>query len=1491
MRSFYKSVLIFLFCIALQIMRVQTLCAHEAGDVKFMPNQGQWTGDFHYKARTRFGDMYVESKGFSLQLVNPALVEHAHEVAHESPNIKERGQAIKFSFVGATGGKTTKTMHESGEYYNFFLGNKKHVSKLKAYGQVKVEEIYPGIDAEYLEQDGHLKYQFFLQNPADISKIRIKISGANGLSIKENVLQINTLFGTIEETGLVAYQEVKGEKKFIACQYRLNGNEVTYKLGGKPISNVPLVIDPILMFSTFSGSTADNWGFTATYGESGTGFVGGIVFATGFPVTPGVWDDTYNGINTGNDVGGFDIGILKFSSDGRQLLYATYLGGREADTPHSLVVDNDDNLVIFGATGSANFPLHATALQTTFRGGTFIEPLGTSSLFFRNGCDMFVTKLSPDGTQLVGSTFFGGTSNDGVMPRPAVGSSLVANYGDQFRGDVTVDAQNRIYIVSTTNSADFPLQNPIQNALRGALDGVVACFEPDLSSTVWSTYLGGNNLDAVYSIQIDNANRIVVTGGTTSTNFFTSADAINSNSFGLRDAFVSVINPAGSAILHSTYLGTPQNDQGFLVQVDSLNNVYVFGQSQGDMPVSAGVYSVANGRQFIYKMNPTLSQTEFSTVFGNLSGNINISPTAFLVDRCNQIYISGWGGTTNAGFAGGNTLNMPTTSDAYQSTTDGSDFYLMVLEANARSLKYATFFGGSVLQEHVDGGTSRFDPSGIVYHAVCAGCGGRSDFPTTPGAWSRTNRSTNCNSAIFKFDFSFLRAEFQTTADSGCAPLTVNFNNESRNGTNYVWEFQDGTVLDTLATTVNHTFTEPGEYNVILRATNNSTCPNQSIAQRIIKVFASPAIGDSIFRFCTFSDTLNVQLGGNFIAGSSYQWSPPNFLSNPAVANPQIIGADSAITYRLISTTIRGCRDTANLQLNNGLLALDLSTPDSTGCAPYSVRLYQQNIQANQLLWIFGNDTLATAGDRDSLLLNLIVPGNYTIRVVALNAASCLNQVVDSLSFSSILSPVLADTTLYFCSPNDTLNVLLRTSFTAGANFAWEPPLFLNSDTLASPSIVRPDSSLVYTVRATLPLGCADTAIVRIVNREFKLSLLADTLKGCIPFPVDFRAVVSPLPGSLFFIAGNDTIARNQAPFEFSRDYTQAADYLVRLVARSDTSCQAELRDSLVVLARNIPEPRVFSNQYCTGDTLVLNAHFVDEGNSYSWTPMPSFSSDSLAVASYQGGLFDTISVAISSAFGCNTNTSFNLNPIRLFAAFSVAQAYDSCADERSATFFNQTPSGPSFSWSFGNGLISAEISPSTEYSANGNFIVRMQAQQENCVETVEQQVVFNNQPVAFEPNFDFVKTVTGCNESPSIKLTNQSSNIDSSFWDFGDGRLSKMFEPEVVYGNEGTYTVGLRVQRGACFKTLSKGVYSKKLLVPNVVTSLADGKNDSYELVDIGPGWKVNVYNRHGKGVFETDNYENNWPAEDVQPGTYFIKVQSPFNKGCNHWLEVLGK
>ena len=223
-----------------------------------------------------------------------------------------------------------------------------------------------------------------------------------------------------------------------------------------------------------------------------------------------------------------------------------------------------------------------------------------------------------------------------------------------------------------------------------------------------------------------------------------------------------------------------------------------------------------------------------STVFGNGSSAIHISPSAFLVDICGNIYVSGWG----ANILQGTPLNgMPVTLNAFQGTPpNGFDFYLIVIKRDFQGLLYGSYLGGSQAQEHVDGGTSRFDKNGVVYQSVCGGCGGFTDFPTTPGAWSASNNSSNCNNIVFKFSTDVIPiANFTASSTSSCEEIPITFQNNSTENDTYLWDFGNNN-FDSTTYSPNYTYTSPGVYTVFLYVTDND-CDITDTAQITITIY------------------------------------------------------------------------------------------------------------------------------------------------------------------------------------------------------------------------------------------------------------------------------------------------------------------------------------------------------------------------------------------------------------------------------------------------------------------------------------------------------------------------------------------------------------------------------------------------------------------------------------------------------------------------------
>jgi gliding motility-associated-like protein len=719
----------------------------------FIENKGQWKSAVLFKTDIPGGTIFLEKTGITFLYYDGDALSEAH---HSGKKTTIKMHCIKSEFVDANPNAVIVKEDPSTAYYNYFYGNdpSKWVSEAKAWKKLTYLEIYPKVDLEIIFLNGSLKYNFIVKPGGDLNKPKVKYSGANSIKIKDSGLEIETSLGRITELPPVVYQNIEGESEKIAAHFVLNDNILSFHIAGKFQKKHNLIIDPILIFSTYSGSYSDNFGFTATYDNLGNGYAGGTVYGKNFPTTAGAFQDTFGGGVEERPAIGYiqrDCGILKFSADGQNLLYSTFLGGSHNEQPHSMVVNSNRELIVMGSTRSSNCP------HTRFEG---INP-SINDLY-----KIFVTRFNTNGTNILSSVLFSasnhcGINGDRVKFEPS-SYPLLNNYADDFRGEVIVDEDDNVYFASTVMATDFPTKNAFQpNFGGGGQDGVVAKLNNDLSQIIWCSYAGGNIYDACYSIAkspVDN--NIYVTGGTNSFSMpFTLSGYQKSLNGNNPDAFVLRINGDNGSLLNSSYLGTSAYDQAYFIKSDKMGYPWLYGQTKGNFTVVGEVYKNDGASQFITKMTKNLDGIILSTVFGSGRNIPDLSPTAFMIDECDKIYIAGWGGNVNSGlgFNGGSTQGMPLTNDAMQKQTDGSDFYIAVFKPNMKDLYFASYFGGisnhtGRAEEHVDGGTSRFDEKGLIYHSVCAGCGGNSRFPTTLNAWSQTNNSSNCNNAIFKID-------------------------------------------------------------------------------------------------------------------------------------------------------------------------------------------------------------------------------------------------------------------------------------------------------------------------------------------------------------------------------------------------------------------------------------------------------------------------------------------------------------------------------------------------------------------------------------------------------------------------------------------------------------------------------------------------------------------------------------------------------------------
>ena len=1073
------------------------------GQFRFVENQKQWDAQARYRAELPGGYLYLENNALTYLFYDPSsFPQHQHgdeDATHVRTNQASgvRGHVVKAHFLGANAQPSFQTAKTTPEYYNFLLGNdqSKWAHKVKAYEEVSYKKLYDNIDLKFYNHKEDLKYEFIVHPHGQAKNIRIQYEGQDNIYLEDGHLYVKTSVNAFREAKPYCYQLIDGLELEIESEYRLEDDVLSFHFPHGYDSNHPLIIDPTLIFSTFSGSFQNNWGFTATPDDDGHLYAGGMAYQSGtFPTTTGAFQETAPSGGSSST----DIAIIKYTPDGTGIVYATYLGGIESDLPHSLIVNSQNQLVIMGSTSSNDFPMAATPYDNSFNGGGIRNING---LTFGNGTDMFIAVLNEAGSDLVGSTFFGGSDNDGLNPDDNF-SDLTYNYGDEFRGDMILDENDNIYICSVTESADFPTtNNVIQRNLLGDLDAVVAKFNADLSVLFWSTYLGGTNDESAYGIKLNENNEVIVTGGTQSINFPSTAGVLHETfRGGSTDGFITIINTTGTAIIASTFLGTDQFDQSYLLDTDEDGNIAVFGQTLGLYPVSAdSLYQNPKSGQFIHKLSPDLSTTILSTVVGGGSpftniAQVNIRPTAFLINSCSQIYLAGWGGIVNGSYpAGGNTNDLPVTNDAYKSTTDGSDFYLMILSSDATRLIYATYFGGNSSSDgdHVDGGTSRFDKKGVVYQAVCA-CRSN-NFPTTPGVVSNTNNSSGgCNNAAFKFDFQGINADINPTVpddngifvpgDEGCAPLQVIFSSDSLIGDEFTWDFGDGTTITANRTDVQHTYTVPGEYIVTVSVEDSSICQLIDMAVDTITVFEADFTVSGDVTICEGESTQLVATGGN-----NYQWSPITGLDDPTSATPTA-SPSVTTTYTVEITNAFGCDFEDNIQVTIQELNSAFDTTWLTPCDTFpSIQINTESNSTQQNYNWFLNGQPFNPSNSQNFIFDPKVAGNYQLILQTENNGCTSADTIDfellyNADATSLLNVELSDEQT-ICQ-GETVPLFVN----GGTSYLWSPAGSLDDPTSATP-IATPDVTTDYQIEVfTNKVGCSlDTNLLITVIPEVTL--------------------------------------------------------------------------------------------------------------------------------------------------------------------------------------------------------------------------------------------------------------------------------------------------------------------------------------------------------------------------------------------------------------------
>jgi hypothetical protein len=705
--------------------------------LRFEAVQGQSDGKVKYLAR---------GAGYALFLSDGEAVMRLER----SSGMNRPGMAsavLRMKVVGGDGRAEAKGERELEGKSNYFIGRDQGGWRtgVATYGQVRYRGVYHGVDLVYYGNQEQLEYDFVVGPGGRPEKIEMQIAeeGATrrGLEIgRDGDLVVKVEGGEVRfhrpvvyETGSAEAGSGTGAAERVAVDGRwvLKGrNRVGFEVGSYDRRKT-LVIDPALSYSTYLGGSGSDYGYNMAIDASGNAFVVGTTASSNFP--------THNPLQPYG--GNTDTFVAEINPTGTGLIYCTFLGGKGTDFASYMALNSAGNVYVVGRTGSSDFPVTAGSYQTVLGGHT-------------NG---FVTELNPTGSALVFSTFIGGSVDDQI-------------------NTITLAPSGNIYVAGWTASTNFPTTpGAFQTTYGGRTDAFVSELASSGSSLVYSTLLGGGNNDnRAFGIARDVSGNAYVVGYTSSKSFPTTPGAFQTTyGGGANDAFIAEVNPTGSALVYSTYLGGTGIDFLWADAVDSKGGIYFTGQSSSpNYPVTAGAFQATcpgtctSNHVVIGKLNPLASKLSYSTFLG---GSGEEEAYALAIDSAGDAYVTG---RTSS-------VNFPTTPGAFQpSKSTGFDAFVTEINPAGTSLIYSSFLGGNSTETGLGIATDKLGNAYVIGRTYS------STFPTTAGAIQTTFGGGIKDAFVSKFplaDPAWPRTlDFgNLTLGSSSSPRNLTFSNTS----------------------------------------------------------------------------------------------------------------------------------------------------------------------------------------------------------------------------------------------------------------------------------------------------------------------------------------------------------------------------------------------------------------------------------------------------------------------------------------------------------------------------------------------------------------------------------------------------------------------------------------------------------------------------------------------------------------------------------------
>lgn len=1007
-----------------------------AQHLSFAENKGQWAPQILFRAEipngalflTTDGPVYNFAAGEDLIALHDALM----TTGGQNPGqFMVKQHAYMFRFLSGTPASEATGSSPITYYENFFIGadSSRWVSHVQHFQKVLQKQVFEQIDLSFYSKGKDLKYDFIVHPKGKPQNIRMRLEGAPMLIDEHGRLIISTTVNQVTEDNPYAYQIINKDTIEVACKFKVENDILSFDLGHYN-PNYTLVIDPNLIFSTYSGATSTSfYSYTSTYDNDGNTIIAALALGVGWPVSLGAYNNNF--------AGAFDVAVMKISPDGSNKLFATYLGSPSQDYPLSLTTNQQNNIYIAGHTDNAFFPITAGAAQ----------PLSGGLI------DMFISKLSSDGTQLMGSTYLGGAHNDGNLVM------LPPNFANN-KSPIAIrfhEPSHTLWLVAASISPNFPTTPNALLTINTDTLPVLVQIDSSLQQILYSTFIPANGRTSFQDLKFAANNKLYLAGGTVATNMGT-VGALNPNFLGGEtDGIVIKFDINSKAITAATYLGSADADIACKLAIEPISGkVYIGGNNTaGSYPATPALYNEPDARNYIQMLDSNLSQNLGAATFG--TQNL-LAISDMFIAPCKALGIAGMSFTP---------AGLPLTPDAF--STSG-EFWLGNFNQSLTTVPYGTRYGYG---GHTHSGTFHFDAEGNIHHSVCD-VGG--NFLTTANAWAPFKITNGFDMVSFKFnimgDDSPVDFELAFAGDTVvCNPDSVSFINYSVNQSSYYWDFGNGqssTDFEPIAY-----YDSPGLYQILLTATS-TLCNTVGYDSVFIRVLPSgnihPFISDTtvcgnVQPVILHLDSISPQdMANNY----SIQW-----VSQQGTLTPAADGLSAAlysnqpqdITIHFIGI------DNNNTCFADTSVTISVRHFDSSGV----------HVQPSNALLCSGDSVLITAAGGQSYLwepddfLSFVAPNsafaspygdiNYTIYITDSNGCHYTREV-----------PITVAERPHVDAGQD---VTIRSGeaatlmgHTTAAEYYWQSDGTNQFHNILSPTLYPSEDSTLYYLYAVSELGC-----------------------------------------------------------------------------------------------------------------------------------------------------------------------------------------------------------------------------------------------------------------------------------------------------------------------------------------------------------------------------------------------------------------------------------